>query len=383
MKLGMLSYALLMAAALAPSPARAQQTSGSTVKTTVDEVLLDLIVRDKKGKPVTDLKPADITVLDNGAKQTLTLLSPGQRLRSHQHEWREDRARPAAASAARDPGLRGDGRSRPAQVGAYRRTRSHQRRPAGTNVFYAVVAINTQLIVLQQFTRDKAALTKAIEHATGGLGGPGMASESDAILAELKRNLAARTAQSGTDVLAAASQTASQPVAERLSGTGCETGVRHARHAAHGCAVTAQGTRLTLTALRALVEGQRSIPGRKSVIYFTSGMYLTPELDVPFRNLMSTANRDNVTFYSVDTRGVMVSAQNSGARNQLNGAAHASETTVRLDGTAAQSNSTTVNSREKAVDKDEIMAADNAETAGRKPTCRNRSATSPSPPAAF
>ena len=31
------------------------------------------------------------------------------------------------------------------------------------------------------------------------------------------------------------------------------------------------------------------MPGRKSVIYFTWGMYLTPELDVPFHNLISTA----------------------------------------------------------------------------------------------
>ena len=49
-----------------------QQAGAPTVKTTVDEVLLDLIVRDKKGKPVADLKPSDITVVDNGAKQTLT-----------------------------------------------------------------------------------------------------------------------------------------------------------------------------------------------------------------------------------------------------------------------------------------------------------------------
>ena len=67
-----LSSALLVAAALAPLPAPAQQAAAPTVKTTVDEVLLDLIVRDKKGKPVTDLKPEDLTVLDNGAKQTLT-----------------------------------------------------------------------------------------------------------------------------------------------------------------------------------------------------------------------------------------------------------------------------------------------------------------------
>ena len=62
------SSAIALAAALLAWPAAAQET----IRTTVSEVLLDLIVRDKKGKPITDLKPADITVLDNGAKQTLT-----------------------------------------------------------------------------------------------------------------------------------------------------------------------------------------------------------------------------------------------------------------------------------------------------------------------
>jgi hypothetical protein len=79
-------------------------------------------------------------------------------------------------------------------------------------------------------------------------------------------------------------------------------------------AVEAQGSRLTISALRALVDGQRTIPGRKSVIYFTTGMRLPPELDVPFHSLMSAANRDNVTFYSVDTRGVMTASQTAGAR---------------------------------------------------------------------
>jgi hypothetical protein len=80
-------------------------------------------------------------------------------------------------------------------------------------------------------------------------------------------------------------------------------------------------------------------------------MYLTPELDVPFRSLMSAANRDNVTFYSVDTRGVMTGSQNSGARGQLNGAARASATDMtKLSG---------------AVTREQVMASDNAEIAAR------------------
>ena len=67
----------------------------------------------------------------------------------------------------------------------------------------------------------------------------------------------------------------------------------------------AMDTRLTLSALKSLVQGLRSSPGRKSVLYFTAGMYLTPELDTAFHNVISFANSGNVTFYAVDARGVM------------------------------------------------------------------------------
>jgi hypothetical protein len=116
-------------------------------------------------------------------------------------------------------------------------------------------------------------------------------------------------------------------------------------------AVAAQGSRLTIAALRALVDGQRAIPGRKSVIYFTTGMRLPPELDVPFRSLMSSANRDNITFYSVDTRGVMTASQTAGAREQLGG--------------AAKSSASTMTKTSGAVTVEEVMASDNAEVSGR------------------
>src|SRR6266496_6412792 len=48
------------------------QTSASagqrpTIVSNVEEVTLDLAVRDKKNKPVLDLKPDDIAVKDNGS----------------------------------------------------------------------------------------------------------------------------------------------------------------------------------------------------------------------------------------------------------------------------------------------------------------------------
>ena len=282
---------VLAAAALVPSRAPAQETGTPTVKTNVDEVLLDLIVRDKKGKPVTDLKPENLTVLDNGAKQTITsfrLVSGTEALT------------PSGAKTTLDP-LR---QIRVVTLAFEAMTEPDQRQLArraaldlikgepGANVLYSVVVINTRLLVLQPFTSDKEALAKAIEQATGGLGGPGLASESDAIQAELRRNLGG---QNGADqpggLLSAASQTASQPVANGSEALQAKLAQVMLDMLRMDAAVSSQGARLTLAALHSLVDGQRAIPGRKSVIYFTWGMYLTPELDGPFHALTATANR--------------------------------------------------------------------------------------------
>src|SRR6516164_8526711 len=61
--------AVLVVAAIIGPPLDAQPP---TIKTNVDEVLLDLIIRDKKGKPITDLESTELSVFDNGVRQKLT-----------------------------------------------------------------------------------------------------------------------------------------------------------------------------------------------------------------------------------------------------------------------------------------------------------------------
>lgn len=350
----LISAALILLAA-APLALPQQQPA---VKTNVDEVLLDLIVRDKKGKPVTDLKPDEITVTDNGAKQTILSF---RQVRGSEAISATGAATPLdplrqvrLVTLAFEP-LPAPDQRKLARTAALDLVKGDQ----GVNVFYSVVVIDTRLLVLQSFTNDRAALTKAIERATEGVSAPKLSSEAAAITAELKRNLNGQTvngADQDTNLLAAAAQTASaQP-----AGGGANSGevALQAKLASvmldmlrMDQAVQSQGTRLSLSALKALVDGLREMPGRKSVMYFTSGMYLGPELDTPFRNLMGAANRDNVTFYSVDVRGVMTSAQNAGAMSQMNSGAKASNnTTQRLDGGAT---------------KDEMRAADTIETAAR------------------
>lgn len=348
MKIAMAAFAALLLL-----PASAQQNLEPqipAIRTTTGEVLLDLIVRDKKGKPVIGLKPSDLTVFDNDVKQTLTqfrLVSGAEAIeaggtRTTLDPLRQIRLVTLAFEAMGDAGQR-----KLAREAALDLVQGAQ----GTNVYYSVVVIHTQLLVLQPFTTDQAALTKAIGRATETLGGPTMAAESAGILEQLKRNLNQDTAVQDADLRAAAGTAAGKPVANGNDAVQAKLASVMLDMLRMDAAAAMLGTRFTLSALRALVEGQRQMPGRKSVVYFTGGMFLGTELDAPFRNLVSTANRANVTFYSVDTRGVMVASQAAEARAQLTGAARASQTTIMQTS--------------GPVTKDQIMSSDNAETSGR------------------
>jgi VWFA-related protein len=340
-----MKFLTMALAVLAAAPALPQQQP--TVKTTIDEVLLDLIVRDKKGKPVTDLKPEDITVTDNSAKQTLKsfrLVRGAEAISTAGAATPLDPLRQIRLVTLAFEPLAAPEQRRLARTAALDLIKGGQ----GTNVFYSVVVIDTRLLVLSQFTKNNDALAKAIERATEGLSAPRLGSESDAITAELKRN--AGPGVNDTDVLAAATDTAGQLVTD--GGTALQARLASVMldMLRTDAAVQSQGTRLSLQALRSLVDGVRQIPGRKSVLYFTTGMYVTPELDTPFRNLMSTANRGNVTFYSVDVRGVMTTSQNARAMSEMNAGARAS-------------NRSTVG--DAPVTKEQMKAADTYEVAAR------------------
>ena len=63
----LLSAALVRAQDAAPPP----QDSGLTIRQSVQEVLLEVTVRDSRGKVVKNLKPADLQVLENGVQQEI------------------------------------------------------------------------------------------------------------------------------------------------------------------------------------------------------------------------------------------------------------------------------------------------------------------------
>ena len=68
----LLAAVVLTAIGLAPT--RAQQPRGGQgeVQLNAGEVLLDLVVNDKKGRPITDIKPGEVEVYENGERQQVT-----------------------------------------------------------------------------------------------------------------------------------------------------------------------------------------------------------------------------------------------------------------------------------------------------------------------
>ena len=350
------SVALSYAAPQAAAPAA--QTP--TIKSGTEEVLLDVVIRDKKGKPVNDIKPDDLTVVDNGAKQTVTSfrLVQGKEAISHTgatttlDPLRQVRLVTLCFAALGEPNER-----LTAKKAAIDLVKGDQ----GTNVYYSVVMINGRLLVLQQFTSDKDALVKAIERATTGGAPSQYLAESDRIKADLRRYLGNPSGQGlGTDA-ASATNSAGAAGAANAGPAGGGGSFVQAKLTnimldmlRFDAAYQGDGTRMELESMKSLVAGLAGLPGRKTILYFTWGMYMPTNLDEMFKNLKSAANRANVTFYGLMAQGVRTWSASGGATEQLNNATNSVKNAVTAD--------------DGRVSTDQIRAADTAESAGRNNT---------------
>jgi hypothetical protein len=67
--------------------------------------------------------------------------------------------------------------------------------------------------------------------------------------------------------------------------------------------------------LMALAKGQASAPGRKSVLYFTSGLTVSGILNDFFKSTQSEANRAHVAFYPIDVGGLAIDSEAQAARD--------------------------------------------------------------------
>ena len=282
--------------------AHAQQVD-DVVKVKSNLVNIDVIVKDKKGKYISDLKAEDFTITENGQPQKVEFFDAP--LMRKPGEPGVEPTAPATAprnyvSLVLDYQTTDITNLKPVREGAIK----YVREQVTDADVVAVLAVTNGLQMLQPFTHDKAKLIAALEKA----GSPD------------SRNFEQKDLAGNIDSLreflnnaSSASTTISSP------GGGSEAArIMIARSVLAQfirlrTALSLQQSRPILAALAALAEGLRPIPVKKTVVLFSQGFVTPAVLDWQVQSTIDIANRANVAIYIIDSAGLRAGAPGSGS----------------------------------------------------------------------
>jgi VWFA-related protein len=315
------------AQAPAPAPAATNDQSPVFKNSGSEEVLLDVVVRDKKGHLIKDLKPEDFSILDNGQKKSIKsfrLVEGKEGVSSTGGRTQLDPLRQIRLVTLIFHGLDQNGR-----VLCRDAAMTLIKSELGQNVYMSVLSIGHNLQAIQPFTNDRELLKKAIIRATGGANS--FADDSAAIVSHLQQMVgpmqgggnsltdqvnSMSTGGGGTGAEAApnGSQAADQAMAQMML---------QMLTAGQEDASTDWGRNAIFALLNAVKE-QYVLPGRKTILFFSSGFAVPQGSEQAFQNVISIANRSNVSFYSIDSRGLTIRSSNQDSISGLNNAAAAS-----------------------------------------------------------
>jgi VWFA-related protein len=303
----------------------------------VTAILVDVVVRDKAGNPVRDLRPEDFKITEDGVEQQIGSVTPifrsapgeGERLAASQPAAAVAAPAPsvpgseAVAAAANAPGealaLVFDRLTPDARTFAYKTALRYVDQPASRERLIAVYGIDLGLIPYQWFTHDVDQVRRAIE-------GFGTRATSQFGTTSAQRQEAQEQARRAGQAQAAAEQGAAGPGG---------SGAQNIAGAAGDAQFAAMQQRMlqtfedlerdqrgysTANALLAVVSSMRTIPGRKAIVFFSEGLSIPPDVQERFISVASTANRANVSIYAVDVAGLRTESTLKEARDEITAA---------------------------------------------------------------
>jgi VWFA-related protein len=73
----------------------------------------------------------------------------------------------------------------------------------------------------------------------------------------------------------------------------------------------------TSNALLAVVSGLKSLPGRKTVVFFSEGLVIPANVQAEFKSVIHTANRSNVSVYTMDAGGLRAESMAEETRKEM------------------------------------------------------------------
>jgi VWFA-related protein len=262
-----MSAALLLLFAL--SAAAAQETPPPTLRITVTLVQVDTVVTDGKGRHVSDLRPEDFEIRQDGELQKITYFSyipEDARTTSGDKApigppapLTPSQVKRTVALVVDDLALSFDSIAR---VRTALRKYVEQRMQPGDLV--AIVRTGGGVAILEQFTTDKRILLEAIDL--------------------LKWKFSGRAGLIPIEPLADAETASSEP--QILD---------------YGYSMSALGA---LSSIEQVVKGMQKRPGRKSVVIFSDALRMDKDVNSAMDRLTDLSNRSAVSLYAIDPGGV-------------------------------------------------------------------------------
>ena len=286
--------------AQSPTPTPSPADGSDVVKISTTLIQIDVTVKDMKGKVVTDLRPDEIEIYENGKKQQISNFSFISNVRSKEEvekakeekgklspvlpsaPIKPDQVRRTIALVVDDLTLSFESTS---QVRRALKKFVDEQMQDGDLV--AIIRTGEGIGALQQFTNDKRRIYAAIDRVrwnamgTGGLGA----------LDPLQEPMPGPPSQTPNDRTAADVR---REVAEYRN------------------SIFASGT---LGAIEYVVRGMQELPGRKSILLLTDGFTLFEKenglrttssgLLHALRRLVDIANRASVVINTMDARGLV------------------------------------------------------------------------------
>jgi VWFA-related protein len=316
------------------APAPAEQNP--TFKAKTEETVLDVVVRDKKGRLVKDLKESDFTVTDNGATRPIKsfrIVEGTEAINSSGGRMQLDPLRQLRLITLVFQG--GDNNSKKLARDAANELIKGE---LAQNVYIAVMAIDHKLQAIQPFTNDRELLRKGIARATASVND--YTSDTIQVRKDLEQILG--PAQGGdtsltgqANTLSAAASSATGPGAANNSGAQAAMAQLMVTILKNAQSDESQDwSRASVFPLLDLVKEQYRLPGRKTILYFSGGFPITQDTEDPFKQIVSIANRANVSFYAIDINGLTTWSTAGNANSALNNASAASMSHVTSSGNA-------------------------------------------------
>jgi VWFA-related protein len=311
----------------APAETRQEpQRATGTIREGVRAVLVDVVVRDRRGQPVRDLTQSDFELIEDGVAQAIGSFAPMFERPAAEPAPATPQPAVIGAPSAPMPQFTGgpgvtalvfDRLSPEARRRAAEAARSYLGAKEESADYVAVFGIDLSLAAFVPFTRNAVALRKALDamvtSASAGYTSP-----------EARQAIADATQAANT-----AAQNASNAIAG-ATGPGAAAAIGSAPADAILTRMQAEAVKgfqamdrdqqgyATTNALFSIVTALGRIPGRKSVVVFSEGIAIPPAVHRFYLGVIDAANRANVSIYTMDAAGLRAESDRSRIRDAVN-----------------------------------------------------------------